>query len=814
MELKIKILEIAPNIKNLKKNPTDIISISFMAENVVVKIDNIEKSINKDSILLLLKEFSSNERIRLNLIRNDETILGKGMLIPLPGVKWLRIFDFGNQVDGNKYYSNKTFSRKSSNFINTDNNSNINIKIKLEIQVNMIKGTNENKSKSRSKLKNSPKKINVISNINKPILTGSNIEEKTNNSILSSNISSNFNKYKSNQNASSYTATPGIKSPKYTSILIRSQNNHTNNNYNDSSRDNTSRENNIIPALIIEREIKIKNKKRTPSGKKYLCENSKYKTMYVINKNDEIKRTKSTEKTIDNNLNLENKENFNKQIEEKILDQNFQDIIKYDEMLRGKEITDFNLDNPNNNNSEKNSFIKNRVSVNLNNNSEKNIIIQNKGNFANTNSVLINANNSNKNNIIINTKSNNNINTNNNIYEYSISNNELNNKNSKDDFNKNIQNSIVSSVISSGKIVNSGCDIDFSVEDLSGSFSGYDNISKIFSLDEYKINYDIENENISKYENIKNDFILFYNKEYINSINEEMLALELQLMIDKILEMQNIYKRQSIIIEKNFEKYKKKLIFFQKKNLLMNKKNNKLSYEKLKNNYNEELNDLYYNNKKTNFYQNKNIFKTKELSLWNNLTMYLDEKESDKKNENNNNKNKFNNIFLFICNKNINNLNTLSKKFVSEFTEKQKEKEKERIKLVEKKNKLNNSNNNFYNDKRKNDLINNMKKKKFNYKNFSHKEIKSYRNEHLKGNRSNKLLTSNDTLFRKQNKKDIFLIKEVESEENSMKVNTSNNEIGRKSNFKNNEINGRNNAHKNGFNTVKSFSKKFSNKKC
>ena len=117
-------------------------------------------------------------------------------------------------------------------------------------------------------------------------------------------------------------------------------------------------------------------------------------------------------------------------------------------------------------------------------------------------------------------------------------------------------------MISSGKIVNSGCDIDFSVEDLSGSFSGYDNISKIFSLDEYKINYDIENENISKYENIKNDFISFFNKEYINSINEEMLALELQLMIDKILEMQNIYKRQSIIIEKNFEKYKKKLIFF------------------------------------------------------------------------------------------------------------------------------------------------------------------------------------------------------------------------------------------------------------
>ena len=57
MELKIKILEIFPNIKNIKLKPSDIISLSFEAENVVVKIDNIEKSIiNKDNILLLLKE--------------------------------------------------------------------------------------------------------------------------------------------------------------------------------------------------------------------------------------------------------------------------------------------------------------------------------------------------------------------------------------------------------------------------------------------------------------------------------------------------------------------------------------------------------------------------------------------------------------------------------------------------------------------------------------------------------------------------------------------------------------------------------------
>lgn len=185
--------------------------------------------------------------------------------------------------------------------------------------------------------------------------------------------------------------------------------------------------------------------------------------------------------------------------------------------------------------------------------------------------------------------------------------------------------------MSSGRIINSGCDIDLSAEDLSGSFSAYDNISKMLIADEYKITYDIKNENINNYENIKNDFILFYNKEYINSINEEMLILELQLMIDKILEMQSVYKRQSIIIQKNFEVYKNKLLYFQRKNLLMNKKMNKLLYEKLKNKYNQEINDLYYNNKKLNFYKNKNIFKENELSLWNNIKSHLNEDEVNKK---------------------------------------------------------------------------------------------------------------------------------------------------------------------------------------
>ena len=843
MELKIKILEIFPNIKNIKLKPSDIISLSFEAENVVVKIDNIEKSIiNKDNILLLLKEFSPKQKISFNLLRNDKNILGKGKFFPLPGIKWHKIYELINRTEGNAIYNSKTLSRKNLNINNnsSDISSNSSIKVKLDIQMNILKTPISKKSKGRIKF--SPKKsYNINGNKNKSNLNGtSNIDDKYNNSLMSSNMSSNFNKFKSYRKISSYAATPGLKSPRYYSIFNREKINSIISKDN-SSGDNSLKEYNL-PILDNENRKKKKDSsKRTPSGKKILFDSHRYKAKYGFNKNQEFKKAKSTDKSMDNYISSDKKTRMSKEIEEEILDNNFKNIIKYDENLRAKEITDFNLDNNNsinnqendinnnndNNNNTKKSFTQNKgVTFNINNNLETNNSNintntsiskiknnENSNNNANSsepinNNIKINANSN-----IVNSNNDNKINDkniNNKITsEYNNSNNELSNVNAKDDFNKIIQNSVVSSVLSSNRIFNSGCDIDLSVDDLSGSFSaGYDNISKILPIDEFrKITYDIETENISKYENIKKDFILFYNKEYINSINEEMLILELQLMIDKILEMQNVYKRQTIIIQKNFELYKKKIVFYQKRNLLMNKKKNKLEYEKLKNTYNEELNDLYYNNKKTNFYNNKNIFKTNELSLWNNLTLYINEKNSKKENEIKNIKKKFNDIFILICNKNLNNLNALSKKFVLEFSEKQKEKKEM------------NKNNSFNSNKKKNDNIN-LKYKKLNHKNNSQKDVKfNIKNNNIISlNKSNKILKVNDTFFKKKNKKDIFQIKGIATEEsiNINNTNINNDERIKKVKFKSNELEGisnRNHLHKNGFNTAKYLKKKSSNKK-
>ena len=617
MELKIKILEIIPNAKNFKIRQSDVISLSFLAENVEIKIDNIEKNIpSKEYILFSKKDFSINEKIHFNLIRNNAIIIGTGHFTPSSGTKWYKIYDLISPTECNINYSSKTLSKKNTHF--NDSLINSNIKIKLETQLHILKNKSQSKSKTKNskKLKYSSKKfINYSTSKNKINTTGlTYLDEKSSNSLMSSNISLTFNRYKTNQNINSYAATPatpGIKSPRYTQILMRSRTNNTNNNNNDSSRENTLKENNILPIYNFDNKMNNINQmsKSTTLGKNFLCQTKLYNNLYGFNNTQGLNKNNSVEKTLGSYVYIENGKNkLSREIEDKIFDQNFKDIIKYDEILGGKEINVFKNDNNSNtiNNLEINKKISNESInnleniINTNNNKEQKINSKNKKNSVldnknkNINKNLINNISTNSdNNTIKNNK--NNINNNTNFSE--LYNNELDSNNLKSESNNIIQNSVISSVISTGQIVNSGCDIDISADE-SASFSANDNITKMYSSDDYKISYDIEKENLTKYEDTKRDFILFYNNEYIKSISDEMLLLELQLIIDKILEMQYIYKSQCYIIQKNFEIYRKKLNFFQKLNLLMNKKMNKLIYEKLKNKYNEDLNDLYYDNKK------------------------------------------------------------------------------------------------------------------------------------------------------------------------------------------------------------------------
>ena len=698
-------------------------------------------------------------------------------------------------------------------------NSN-NIKIKLETQIHVLKSKSKNKNIKQST--NNPKKIFKYSNSkNKIDIAGLiNLDEKISNSLISSNISVNCNKYKLNQNINSYLSTPetqGMESPRYTHVLMRSKSNDTNNiNINDSSRENTLKENNILPVLNNMDKEKSKNNqtsKSITSGKKLLYETKKYKSLYGFNKNHGNNKNRSVEKFLGSYASIENgTKKSSREIEEKIFDQNFKDIIKCDEMLRGKEMNEFKIDNnantintleinkkinfENNNNSEILTNINISKEQKINNNNKKNNKDNKKmnRNQNNNNNIYNNSGNINSNdkNTI---KSNKNIN-NNNFYVLDSNYNDLDNDILKSESNNIIQNSLFTAGLSTGQIVNSGYNMNISVDE-SGSFYAYDSISKMLSGDDYKISYDIKNENIEKYEDIKNDFILFYNNEYINSVNDEMLILEVQLLIDKILEMQYIYKNQCNLIQKNFEIYRKKIKFFQKVNLLMNKKMNKLTYEKLKNKFNEDFNELYYNNKRKMFHNNKNSFKTNELSLWNNITKNLNETEVTRRNKNI--KKHFQNIFLFICNKNINNLNALSKKYVLEFIEKEKEKEKEKIKVS------NTLSNYSEKDKKKEAIFNSNKKKHIS--NTSRRYFNNNSNNNIRY-KNNKFIKSNEA----RSKKDIFQYNKIEND-NLLLYSEKRRTIKFKK--KSNDYEGfkRNTANKNSFNQAKSLSKKINYKK-
>ena len=113
-----------------------------------------------------------------------------------------------------------------------------------------------------------------------------------------------------------------------------------------------------------------------------------------------------------------------------------------------------------------------------------------------------------------------------------------------------------------------------------------------------------------------------------------------------------------------------------------------------------------------------------------------------------------------------------------------------------------------------------MKYKKLNHKNNSQKEVKfNVKNNNITSmNKSNKILKVNNTFFKKKNKKDIFQIKGIATEEsiNINNTNINNDERIKKVKFKSNELEGisnRNHLHKNGFNTAKYLKKKSSNKK-
>ena len=147
-------------------------------------------------------------------------------------------------------------------------------------------------------------------------------------------------------------------------------------------------------------------------------------------------------------------------------------------------------------------------------------------------------------------------------------------------------------------------------DDLNIFFKNKNNEYNEYNEDDYLIN--------NNFENNKNDFFIMYIDNYEKMINDDMLLLEIQLLYEKILDLQNIYHEEYNKSINQINKNKKfiSLIIYKYKEI-NKKKFNILKIEE-NNNCKNELNAFLNIQEKEN---NSYITETniKEINLWKNM---------------------------------------------------------------------------------------------------------------------------------------------------------------------------------------------------
>ena len=186
-------------------------------------------------------------------------------------------------------------------------------------------------------------------------------------------------------------------------------------------------------------------------------------------------------------------------------------------------------------------------------------------------------------------------------------------------------------------------------------FYNNNNIDELYN-DEYMLN--------SSFENYKNDFFLLYNNNYHNNIKNDMILYEIQLLNEKILELQKSYHNEYKKLYNNYDKEKKIIKSIQNNKALLKKKIVNLLKYKEKNNLKEKNKIYIHFNNKINMVNDSNKINKNELLIWNKMFPI-------KKNIEENNRNKkilkqiFKNI-VFDRYKYLNNkLNDIEKNIVN-----------------------------------------------------------------------------------------------------------------------------------------------------
>ena len=165
------------------------------------------------------------------------------------------------------------------------------------------------------------------------------------------------------------------------------------------------------------------------------------------------------------------------------------------------------------------------------------------------------------------------------------------------------------------------------------------------NIDEYKEDdYLVDN----NYENNKNDFTIMYIDNYAKIINDDMLSMELQLLYEKILDLQNSYHEEYIKIFNKYNENKKYISFNIFKYKDIQKKTFNLLKIKEKLNGANQTNNFLSTQRKENKMSLKEI-NNKEINLWENMLSGMSNNFKYKKYENaNDNKKEIKELFKKI----------------------------------------------------------------------------------------------------------------------------------------------------------------------
>ena len=592
--------------------------------------------------------------------------MGKGEFIPTEGIKWYKFIEKNNNVtketyitpstsngnikknnlivsrrahnlsDSHNSYAKEPFSSTvSKNNLNKLNNSNSLLSImKIKLAINII----NKKIISNKKLTNTNNRYNSIKNSNY-IKEGSDNSSKYDGSLLDKNRGifneedftieeSDLSKF--NQKTKVPTTSKKIYNQKtfYSGIntkrFSKKQFNFNSNQKslapgNNMIRDNETNTKIISDKINNNKAMSPKKRLKNLASKKLFNEDIKMKTSIGFNKRKNIDN-KDILNEDDYKNEISRKINSCENIEDEILDQNFKNYLKNDEILK----------------------------ANLSRNNSFNNLTQNNNNGSNGASNYHNTYSTQNNEFLPQTTRIKNLDEQDNNNQ-----NGLNKKMISQELNAN-------SLYADLQLLKTNSDYECVITESISKNLITNNENNSFEDNIFFMN---GNENFEK---LKTDFFLLYSDEKLNKINNDVLFLEIQLMIEKILNMQVKHQKEYMELFKSININKKFFDNYQNKYILLVKQVNKLNTKKLFNDIRDKRKELYNENINNFINTRSKIMDKGEFLMWEEIM-----EKANKSKIINNNKKKIINIFLNICEKNEIHLNKLSLKFYKEIKSKQ-----------------------------------------------------------------------------------------------------------------------------------------------